>query len=81
VWYIHEALFTFLVEKHDLKKDEPFSSKQDKDQCFNLLHQLEYGTLCVGFEVTKKLPEFLLWLFDIWEVNEISAFVFPLIKL
>jgi hypothetical protein len=29
--YIHEALFSLLVEKHDLKTKRPFSSEEDKD--------------------------------------------------
>jgi hypothetical protein len=58
-----------------LKTERPFSSEKDKDQCFEILHQLEDATLCVGFEIIKKLPEFLLWLVDLWEVSDISLFV------
>jgi hypothetical protein len=73
--YIHEALFTFLVEKHDLsKKGKVFSSDGDKSQCFHLLGQLEGATMCVEFALIGKLSEFLLWLFDIWEVGDNSAF-------
>jgi hypothetical protein len=74
-WYIHEALFTFLVEKHDLLKNGMlFSSDEDKSQCFHLLHHLEDATICYGFDAIRKLPEFLLWLFDVWEVGDNSAF-------
>jgi hypothetical protein len=73
MWYIHEALFTFLVEKHDLKKGELFSSEEDKDQCFDLLCQLEDVTMCIGFGEIGKLPQFLLWLFDMWEVSHIPV--------
>jgi hypothetical protein len=73
MWYIHEALFTFLVEKHDLENGKLFSSDGDKSQCFHLLGHLEDATLCYGFNMIRKLPEFLLWLFDVWEVGDNSA--------
>jgi hypothetical protein len=83
MWYIHEALFTFLVEKHDfLKNGKLFSSDGDKSQCFHLLGQLEDATICEGFAPIRKLSEFLLWLFAVWEVGEFSIFSgFPLLSL
>jgi hypothetical protein len=72
--YIHEALFTFLVEKHDLKNGKLFSSDGDKSQCFHLLGQLEDATMCEEFALIGKLSAFLLWLFDVWEVGDNSAF-------
>jgi hypothetical protein len=73
MWYIHEALFSLLVEKHDLKTKRLFSSEEDKDQCFDLLCQLEDATLCIGFQQLGKLSEFLLWLFDMWGVSDIPT--------
>jgi hypothetical protein len=81
MWYIHEALFTVLVEKHGSKNAEPFSSDTDKDQRLDLLGQLEDATICVGFDRIGKLSGFLLWLFEIWEVSYISALLFHLPKL
>jgi hypothetical protein len=83
MWYIHEALFTFLVEKHDPTKEGLFSSEGDNNQCFSLLCQLEDATICVGFPVVKKLSAFLLWLFGIWEVINIPPLLafFSLTKL
>jgi hypothetical protein len=64
--YIHEALFTFLVEKHNLLTNgKLFSSDGDKSQCFHLLGQLEDATMCEGFGVITKLSEFVIWLFDV----------------
>jgi hypothetical protein len=73
--YIHEALLIFFVEKHDLLKNgKLFSSDGDKSQCFHQLHHLEDATICYGFNVIRKLPEFLLWLFDMWEVGDNQHF-------
>jgi hypothetical protein len=71
MWYTHEALFSLLVEKHDLKTKRPFSSEEDKDQCFSLMCQLEDATMCIGFWKIGQLSGFLLWLFDMWEVRDI----------
>jgi hypothetical protein len=74
MYYIHEALFTFLVEKHDLlKSGKLFSTDGDKSQCFHLLGHLEHATICYGFDVIRKLPDFVCWLFDVWEVGDNSA--------
>jgi hypothetical protein len=82
VSYIHEELFVFLVEKHDMKNKEPFSSDEDKDQCFHLLSQLEDATMSGKFALISKLSEFLVWLFDVWEVGDDSSFFlhFPLLS-
>jgi hypothetical protein len=37
--HIHQVLIDFLVEKHD-PRGVPFSSKEDQDQCFDLLHDV-----------------------------------------
>jgi hypothetical protein len=81
--YIHEALFNILVQKHDLKTKRLFSSEEDKNQCCDLLCQLEDATLCSGFGKIGKLSEFLCWLSDMWEVSDIPTFAafFPLTKL
>jgi hypothetical protein len=72
--YIHETLFTFLVEKHGLLKNgKLFSSDGDKSQCFHLLRHLEDATICFGFDMIRKLPDFVCWLFDVWEVGDNSA--------
>jgi hypothetical protein len=75
VVYIHEALFTFLVEKHDLLKNEKlFSSNEDKSHHLHLLCQLEDVTMCHWFDVIRKLSEFVIWLFDVWEVGDNPVF-------
>jgi hypothetical protein len=68
MFYIHETLFTFLVEKHD-PRGRAFSSEEDQDQCFNLMSQLEDATICEVFWEVGKLSKFLPWLFDVWEVK------------
>jgi hypothetical protein len=66
--HIHRTLVRFLVEKHD-PRGVPFSSKEDQDQCFDLLDDvvdiLSRGKYLGNVESFSFWP----WLCDLCEVK------------
>jgi hypothetical protein len=66
--YIHTRLIRFLVEKHD-PRGVPFSSKEDQDQCFDLLDDV-VDILSRAKVLSHVQPvDFWPWLFDFCEVK------------
>jgi hypothetical protein len=66
--HIHRIVAHFLVEKHD-PRGVPFSSKEDQDQCFDLLDDV-VGILSRAQYLGDVQPlAFWPWLFDLCEVK------------
>jgi hypothetical protein len=66
--YIHNTLIHFLVEKHD-PRGVPFSSKEDQDQCFDLLDDVVDILSRAKYLDEVQPAAFWPWLFDFCEVK------------